>query len=733
MSVTLDTEPHFFKPLLPDFQNESEYSSFVAVEEENLEIQQQNLPEDSSNGKNLEENKEMKSSSGATDRENPCSIIQLTLNSIKKSRLHIPHKFAREHGLDDRCCSMILKDEEGNCWPALLYKSSNGKTYIAGGWTNFCVAHKLKAGGSLLVELTENGLIPVLKMIRLQEVKPEIMDQNNAEDDSSVPGHLHASTEASNLEKSHSHVPEGGSETSGLRKEMEKKKVETRCEVKASPSFLEYPSFVITLEGGVIESDRVYIPHKFVREHGLYSQCSLVYLKNEQGHCWPAKLVHSRLRSGTTCVADGWTSFRIAHHLKSGDSVIFELIKFGMVPILKIRRLQKIREVKEEVMDQNIAEADSPSPGLLHATTKASNLEKSHPQILDRGAEKSGCLKKLENQKIVKTRLEPIGSSDLEHPNCVIKLTLDSILRSKLYIPGKFARICGLNSTSRSLVLTDEEEKCWPAKLNYTNRKFLVRDGWGAFHRMHKLKAGDSLIVEVVKTGKTPVIKIRRESRKDKQLNTASEQRFFVVNISDCWSGLYIPVKLANLYLENNRYSKVMMIDREGRSWPANVDDKTYIVHGWHEFRVANNLKPGDSFVFEFIENKEMPILKLCEFKPNQKAEKNEETASSSFEKPCFYVTVKSSDVRDGQIKIPTDFAWSNGLVTSECSEMSIKNEMGNSWAVKTKMDTNGEVFIRYGWSNFAEENGIKEGDVFMLELIKEEGKTPLMNYYAAK
>ncbi|XP_065850544.1 B3 domain-containing protein REM9-like [Euphorbia lathyris] len=111
----------------------------------------------------------------------------------------------------------------------------------------------------------------------------------------------------------------------------------------------------------------------------------------------------------------------------------------------------------------------------------------------------------------------------------------------------------------------------------------------------------------------------------------------------------------------------------------------------------------------------------------------NDQETASSMDKPYFYVLVFASPVRNRQIKIPRDFAWDNGLATSKCREINIKNEMGKSWTVKTKMNKNGEVFIRDGWIEFVEENEIKERDVFRLELVKEEGKTPLMNYYAPK
>ncbi|XP_065849811.1 putative B3 domain-containing protein REM15 [Euphorbia lathyris] len=611
---------------------EREYPSFIAAsteEEEKIEIEEQNVPEDSSSEKKSEENEKVKTSleakASSSVLEYPYSVIQLTPKNIKKSRLNIPRKFARKSGLYGRCCSMILKDEEGNCWPAnLLYKRSSGKTYIAGGWPSFCVARKLKTGDLLIVELTRNGKIPVLKIRTLQEhpeVKQEIMSENNTEADSSSPGHLHATTEAYNLEKSQPKIPEEVVKNSGCWKKLEKKKkLETRLEEKASSTVFEHPRCVIELIRDSFKCGRVYIPRGFAKQHGLYGRCCSMILKDGEGNCWPAKLFY-KSSTGKTYVGGAWKSFRLAHKLKIGDSLLVELTRNGKIPVLKMQRLQEHPEVKQEVMDQNNAETDSWSPRHLHATTEASNRE-----------------------------------------------------RTQLHIPEEVTKVSGLGKL-----------------------------------------------------------------RKNKQPVTGS--RFFVAKVYDRWvdSKLYIPGKFVRLHFQNIEFCKVILIDREGRSWPANLryrdsDDQAYISGGWNEFRVANDLNPGDTFVFEFIKKGERPALKMCEFKTNHNARKNEETASSTIEKPShFFVILKSSMVQLGQIRIPTDFARRNGLLTSVCSEMIIRNEMGNSWQVATKLDKSGEVFIRYGWTEFAKRNGIKVGDVFMLELVKGEPKTRVMNYYAAK
>ncbi|WCJ29546.1 transcriptional factor B3 family protein [Euphorbia peplus] len=132
----------------------------------------------------------------------------------------------------------------------------------------------------------------------------------------------------------------------------------------------------------------------------------------------------------------------------------------------------------------------------------------------------------------------------------------------------------------------------------------------------------------------------------------------------------YVPVKFARLHFENKTCCKVILIDQEGRSFPAyschkSFVEEAYITDGWKEFSDANNLKIGDSFVFEFVGNEERPVLQMRGFK----AGNNQEDAFSE-EKPYIYVTLQASHVRMGQIKLPINFV-------RMCSAVTIKNEMG--------------------------------------------------------
>lgn len=60
----------------------------------------------------------------------------------------------------------------------------------------------------------------------------------------------------------------------------------------------------------------------------------------------------------------------------------------------------------------------------------------------------------------------------------------------------------------------------------------------------------------------------------------------------------------------------MILMNEKGRSWPAvswnkKSDGQVYIGRGWTSFRDANNLKAGDSFIFEHIEKQKIPTFKF--------------------------------------------------------------------------------------------------------------------------
>ncbi|EEF46817.1 conserved hypothetical protein [Ricinus communis] len=252
----------------------------------------------------------------------------------------------------------------------------------------------------------------------------------------------------------------------------------------------------------------------------------------------------------------------------------------------------------------------------------------------------------------------------------------------------------------------------------------------------------DSQLANQVQLQKIPKNEVATESgsskpQKKKRPTTSSKAKA-------CPSGLqhpfflYIPMKFARLHCLDNRCCKMILIDQEGRSWPAKLwcrktDGQAYISYGWRAFSVANDLKQGDSFIFELIGNGKRPVLKIHRLETNPKTEEEQtynvaQAGSSSTRLPQVAITVRASYIKFSQLRIPINFARRHNLAR-ECSNATLMDERGRSWLVSLKVKYK-DIYIGYKWSAFAAENCVREGDVYMLELIKG-GEKPVLRIYA--
>ncbi|KAF2302829.1 hypothetical protein GH714_008585 [Hevea brasiliensis] len=346
----------------------------------------------------------------------------------------------------------------------------------------------------------------------------------------------------------------------------------------------------------------------------------------------------------------------------------------------------------------------------------------------------------------------------------------------KLSIPVSFFKYLKGQKCEKA-VLRSIAGKLWYVKVNGCR----FEDGWEEFVRDHDLHVGDFLVFrhegdmvfdvmvfdpsacqreylsfDVKEEIETPEAEeVAKESdlgdlTKNKQVKTTFkgkavssvlERPYFVVNVSFYSARnsrivthqIYnfkqnVPRKFARANGLKNRRCKIVLMDQEGRSWPAELgykksDGQVYIGQGWNAFRNANDLHAGDSFLLELIKNGRKPILKMYRNPNKTKKEVTDHTTkagSFSSRLPHFYVTMKTTHLKKRQLKIPRNFARRNGLCR-KCFKMILTNEKGSSWVVSAGKCTSGDAFIGRGWIAFAKENGLREGDVFLLELVKGE------------
>ncbi|XP_050216898.2 putative B3 domain-containing protein REM15 [Mercurialis annua] len=214
------------------------------------------------------------------------------------------------------------------------------------------------------------------------------------------------------------------------------------------------------------------------------------------------------------------------------------------------------------------------------------------------------------------------------------------------------------------------------------------------------------------------------------------ENPYFLVNLTAYGatsSKKHIPMKFAMENGLRNRHGEILLVDEEGRSWVAEQkykksDGQDYIGNGWRTFCTANYLKEGDTFFLELTHKANKPVFKMTRLKRFLKTEKD---GSSSTKNPKSSATMKATYGRNGQPKIPRDFARRNNL-TRRHAKMILINEGGSSWLVSLVKDKSGGIHMGHGWSVFAAANGIREGDAFMLQLVKV-GHMPVMRIYGVE
>ncbi|KAF2302818.1 hypothetical protein GH714_008556 [Hevea brasiliensis] len=204
----------------------------------------------------------------------------------------------------------------------------------------------------------------------------------------------------------------------------------------------------------------------------------------------------------------------------------------------------------------------------------------------------------------------------------------------KLSIPVSFFKYLKGQKCEKA-VLRSIAGKLWYVKVNGCR----FEDGWEEFVRDHDLHVGDFLVfrhegdmvfdVMVFDPRDLTKNKQVKTTFKGKAVSSVLERPYFVVNVSFYSARnsrivthqIYnfkqnVPRKFARANGLKNRRCKIVLMDQEGRSWPAELgykksDGQVYIGQGWNAFRNANDLHAGDSFLLELIKNGRKPILKM--------------------------------------------------------------------------------------------------------------------------
>ncbi|KAF2283567.1 hypothetical protein GH714_012010 [Hevea brasiliensis] len=448
--------------------------------------------------------------------------------------------------------------------------------------------------------------------------------------------------------------------------------------------------------------------------------CERAVLRGRAGKIWPVKI------NGRS-FEDGWKEFVQDHDLHVGDFLVF-------------------RHEGDMVFDVMVFEPSACLREYPSFPTEEFDIKEEKIEFQEQQLAKKSSPEKFNRKKHARTTLEGKATSSVhEERYFVVKLTSYSAGRSRLHIPIKFARTHNLCNRRCKMILMNQKGRSWPAMLwcKKSDGQIYIGRGWTSFRAANNLNAGDSLIFEHIEKQKIPTLKlcglqtnteakeeliyhdvqagsssikhhhfsvtkkssyIEKSQRKIPEEELAKEcgtrkpkkkkQAMTNFEVKASSSALEHPYFVAKVTSRSACRSRLVLASKVMEQKP---DGPAYI-HGWQAFRDANDLHPGDSFIFELIEKEKKPVLKMCRLKVNPKANRCQdgEASSSSVRHPHFYVTMKASHIQ-------------------------------NSRLVRT--DKNGKVYIGCGWSEFAKANDLREGNIFMLELVKG-GKNPAMKFY---
>ncbi|XP_059658290.1 B3 domain-containing protein REM10-like [Cornus florida] len=199
--------------------------------------------------------------------DHPSFVSTLRRYSFECSMLYIPMDFAKQNGLINRSCEMILRSQQRS-WKVSLQSKKNDGThvYLRRGWRDFCIENGLKEGDTFRFELSKNGKVPIMYFHRLQGTSPR-----------------------SNL------VSSTG------------------------------PYFVATFSRNSLKWSTLCIPKKFAMSNGLIDiKCCKIVIIDPKGRPWSMSLKHKKQ---CLYIRGCWGQFAKSNDLKEGDTFKLQLIK----------------------------------------------------------------------------------------------------------------------------------------------------------------------------------------------------------------------------------------------------------------------------------------------------------------------------------------------------------------------------------------------------------------------
>ncbi|KAL0743953.1 hypothetical protein Bca4012_085466 [Brassica carinata] len=357
--------------------------------------------------------------------------------------------------------------------------------------------------------------------------------------------------------------------------------------------------------------------------------------------------------------------------------------------------------------------------------------------------------------------------------------------QSHLNIPMAFYSKHIKGTTDEVVKLTsDTSDKTWELKIN--GRR--LTKGWQNFANVHDLRAGDIVIfrrdgdllfhvtsfgpsccqilynddVIPISSGKILItfklslllfrflfVKFETDSDSEKyhqdhtrEARSPSDNSCFVARVTSSNLSrdmLLIPRWFSRSNGLMDRKCEITLLNEDGKPWKLFLTNhktygRVYIRTGWRRFCRQNRKKANDLLTFKLVQAGAKPVLQLCSSMYNRDCLRGSSSSSSASQERFLTLTLTQYSLRKSKLCLPGKFVWLNGMENAR--KITLVDRHGVKRTTSLKPDNNnGAMRMGKGWREFCEANGVKVGESFKLELIKEgeEAATHLLKFCCTK
>ncbi|XP_018475787.1 B3 domain-containing protein REM13-like [Raphanus sativus] len=682
-------------------------------------------------------------------------------------RLTLPNLFVKENGMNKPEEIRVL-GKDGTKWPISLLLDKKGIMSLGKGWKEFVKANGLETGFTLKL-MWEEDTTPSFSLCcaesasdRDEEAYLESIKKQSLSIDRRIRDKS-SKDERRSWEREKIHL-RGRSYVGDIEEVPINKKVKTNSHgTEAVSSSLDNSCFVAFVTDWSLNTDTLYLPRYFTCSNGLTRKCRKIVLIDAGGRSWELDLRFNE-SSDIFYISPGWRSFCDENGLEAGGFFTFKIGGNGETPVLSFCPMESMDSRRQTYC--------------LEASNEKEDIERKRNEeeaLVD--IEKKG-----------KPKHRPVSYSSYSPCyKRFITFTLppDYATLDKLTLPKLFVKENGINKPGEIYLLGKDGTK-WLTRL-LLDKKGLMRlgKGWKDFVKANGLESGFTLklmwedtipsfslccegstgdkdqeeYLEVIKQRSLSIDRrIRDKISKDenneeekrswerekinisgRDSTTPSQKRFLTLAISPT-SLRCNRLRLPMPFLRENSMDKpgvIYLLGKDDTKWMANLiqegDGRMKLGKGWRAFAKENEFKPGEFVTLESIWEDETPMIRFLRTESeSSKANKKESiytedteprTRDSSLAIHDRFVTLTLTheDVKACMLILPCQFLKANGF--NKLGKITLLGEKRIELSAYL-LSREGIVALETGWGEFCEANGVKLGESFTLECIKEQDET---------